>query len=88
MIDVFFYDRKILSALLATLSTVLYFNNHTIALSTFCVIPVTPVSMTSSVGNREILPKQIQQKDYPFVHFQQTLNKTGNIINETAQTRE
>ena len=87
MIDVFVYDRKILSAVLASLSTILYFN-YTIALSAFCVIPVMPVSLMGAVGNSEILLKQIQQKDYAFVHFQQTSNKTGSIINEIAQTCE
>ena len=87
MIDVFVYNRKILSPVLATLSIVLYFN-YTIAVSASGVIPVTPVSITSSVGNREIVLKQMQHKDYAFVHFQPTSNKTGNIINETVQTRE
>ena len=73
--------------MLATLCTVLYFN-YTIALSASGVIPVMPVSITSYVGNREILLKQIQQKDDAFVDFQQISNKTENIINETAQTRE
>ena len=83
MIDVFVYDRKILPAVLATLSIVLYFN-YAFAVSASGVSPVTPGSITSSVGNNEILLKQIQQKDYAFFHFQPTSNKTGNIINETA----
>ena len=49
MIDVVVYNKKILAAL----SIVLYFN-YTVAVSASGVIPVTPVSITSSVGNREI----------------------------------